>query len=95
MPAYWIGEHEITDAETFANYLRQAIPIIEHFGGHYLTRAGSHEVLEGHWWPNRVAVIEFPNMAALKAFYRAAEYQPLIALRQKSAKDMIIAADGL
>ncbi len=49
MPAYWIGEHEITDAEKFADYLRQAIPIIERFGGRYLTRAGSHEVLEGHW----------------------------------------------
>ncbi|MGC1693772.1 MAG: DUF1330 domain-containing protein [Pseudolabrys sp.] len=95
MPAYWIGEHDITDAEKFAGYLRQAIPIIERFGGRYLTRAGSHDVLEGHWQPNRVAVIEFPDMATLKAFYRAAEYQPLIALRQESAKDMIIAADGV
>jgi uncharacterized protein (DUF1330 family) len=95
MPAYWIGEHEITDGEKFADYLRQAIPIIERFGGRYLTRAGGHDVLEGHWRPNRVAVIEFPDMAALKAFYRAAEYQPLIALRQNSAKDMIIAADGV
>jgi len=94
MPAYWIGEHVITDEALFADYLRQAVPLIERFGGRYLTRAGSHHVLEGDWRPNRVAVIAFPDMAALQAFYRSPEYQPLIALRQQAATDVIIAIDG-
>jgi len=94
MPAYWIGEHEITDAALFAEYLRRAVPIIERFGGRYLTQAGSHAVLEGDWRPNRVAIIAFPDRAALEAFYRAPEYQPLIALRQRAARDVIIAIDG-
>jgi uncharacterized protein (DUF1330 family) len=94
MPAYWIGEHAITDEALFAEYLRQAIPIIERFGGRYLTRVGSHAVLEGDWQPNRVAVIEFPDRAALEAFYRAPDYQPLIALRRRAATDVIIAIDG-
>jgi uncharacterized protein (DUF1330 family) len=94
MPAYWIGEHDITDDAAFADYLRRAVPIIERFGGRYLTRAGTHAVLEGAWRPNRVAVIEFPDMAALQAFYRTPEYQPLIALRRGAATDVIIAIDG-
>ena len=94
MTAYWIGEHVITDEALFAEYLRQAIPIIERFGGRYLTRAGSHVVLEGDWKPDRVAVIAFPDRAALEAFYRAPEYQPLIALRRRAATDVIIAIDG-
>jgi uncharacterized protein (DUF1330 family) len=95
MPAYWIGEHVIRDEAAFAEYLRQAIPLIERFGGRYLTRAGTHDVLEGDWRPTRVAVIAFPDMAALQGFYRSPEYQPLIALRQAAATDVIIAIDGV
>jgi uncharacterized protein (DUF1330 family) len=94
MAAYWIGEHDIADTAKFQDYLRQAIPIIERFGGRYLTQAGQHEVLEGAWRPSRVAIIAFPDMAALKAFYHSPAYQPLIALRQRAATDVIIAVEG-
>jgi uncharacterized protein (DUF1330 family) len=94
MAAYWIGEHAITDPAKFEEYLRQAIPIIERFGGRYLTRVGAHEVLDGTWRPNRVVIIEFPDMAAMKALYGCADYQPLIALRRQAATDVIIAVDG-
>ena len=91
MPAYWIGEHDIKDAAAFADYLRQATPLIARFGGRYLTRPDSPDVLEGDWHPTRVAVIAFPDMAAL----RSPEYQPLIALRRTAASDIIIAVDGV
>ena len=65
MPAYYIGEHKITNAAVFEAYLRQVVPMIERHGGRYLTRAGTHEVLEGDWRPNRVVIIEFPDMAAI------------------------------
>jgi uncharacterized protein (DUF1330 family) len=94
MPAYWIGEHDISDVVKFGDYLRQAVPIIARFGGRYLTRTGSHEVFEGEWRPNRVAIIEFPDMAALQAFYRSPEYQTLIALRGEAAKNVILAVGG-
>jgi len=94
MVAYWIGEHAITDPAKFDNYLRQAIPIIERFGGRYLTRVGAHEVLDGNWRPNRVVIIEFPDIAAARGLYSSAEYQPLIALRRSAATDVIIAVEG-
>ena len=94
MVAYWIGEHAITDPAKFDNYLRQAIPIIERFGGRYLTRVGVHEVLDGNWHPNRVVIIEFPDIAAVRGLYSSAEYQPLIALRRSATTDVIIAVEG-
>jgi uncharacterized protein (DUF1330 family) len=94
MPAYWIGEHAVTDAAKFDDYLRQAIPLIERFGGRYLTRVGTHEVLDGDWRPNRVVIIAFPDMAAMQELYRSPEYQPLIALRRSAATDVIIAVEG-
>jgi uncharacterized protein (DUF1330 family) len=94
MPAYWIGEHAITDPRRFEEYLHKAVPMIERFGGRYLTRARAHEVLDGDWRPDRVVVIEFPDMAAVKALYHSPEYQPLIALRRSAAIDVIIAVEG-
>jgi uncharacterized protein (DUF1330 family) len=61
------------------------------------TKAGSHVVLEKEraiWQPDRVVIIEFPNMEALNAWYRSPEYRPLIALRQAAATDMLITLDG-
>ena len=95
MAAYWIGQHAITDVGRFDEYLQQAMPMIERHGGRYLTRAGAHEVLEGDWRPNRVVIVAFPDMAALKAWYRAPEYQPLIALRRSAATDLLIAVEGI
>jgi len=40
--------------------------MIASHGGRYLTRGGSHKMLErGHWKPSeRVVIIEFPDMNA-------------------------------
>ena len=68
--------------------------MIESWGGRYLTRGGSHQVLEGSWQPTRVAIIEFPDRATLNAFYASPGYQPVLALRAGAAVDVVIAIDG-
>jgi uncharacterized protein (DUF1330 family) len=94
MPAYYIGEHKITNAAVFEEYLVKVIPMIERCGGRYLTKTGTHEVLEGDWQPNRVVIVEFPDMASIRRWYDAPDYQPLIALRQTAATDVMIMLDG-
>ena len=59
MPAYYIGEHKIADFAKFDEYLQKTIPMIERFGGKYLTKSGTHEVIEGNWKPNRVVISNF------------------------------------
>jgi uncharacterized protein (DUF1330 family) len=95
MPAYYIGEHNITNAAVFEEYLAKVIPMIERFGGRYLTRSGTHEVLEGDWKPTRVVIVEFPDIASIRNWYRSPEYQPLIALRQGAATDVMIMLEGV
>jgi uncharacterized protein (DUF1330 family) len=51
-------------------------------------------VLDGNWRPNRVVIIEFPDIAAARGLYSSAEYQRLIALRRSAATDVIIAVEG-
>jgi hypothetical protein len=40
MPAYYIGEHKISNVALFDDYLTKVVPMIERFGGRYLTKAG-------------------------------------------------------
>lgn len=97
MPAYLIAEHVITDPARFEEYRAKAAPLIARHGGRYLTKGGSHRLPEGgHWSPERVVIIEFPDRAALDAWYAAPDYQPLIALRKSctSPDDMLIFLDG-
>ncbi len=97
MPTYLVVEHKITDAAKFEEYRVKVGPMIARCGGRYLTKGGSHKLPEGgHWQPDRVVIIEFPDMAALNAWYTAPEYKPLIALRKAStsALDMMFTLEG-
>jgi uncharacterized protein (DUF1330 family) len=98
MAAYLIAEHVITDAAKFEEYRTRVSPMIAKHGGRYLTKGGSHKMPEGgHWAPERVVIIEFPDMRSLEAWYGSAEYQPLIALRKActSDQDMLFVLEGV
>src|SRR3954463_76094 len=60
-------------------------------GGRYLARGGLHEVLEGDWEPHRLVVLEFPDMASLKAWYDSPEYAPIKRVRDNTARGLLIA----
>jgi len=97
MPAYLIAEHKITDPVKFEEYRVKVGPMMAKHGGRYLTKGGSHKMPEGgHWDPERVVIIEFPDMASLNAWYTSPEYQPLIALRKSctSELDMMFTLEG-
>jgi len=98
MPAYYIAEHIITDPAKFEEYRVKVGPMIAKHGGRYLTKGGSHKFSErAHWKPERVVIIEFPDMANLDAWYNSAEYRPLFALRKQSTseQDMVITLEGV
>ena len=98
MPAYYIAEHIITDPAKFEEYRLKVGPLIAKHGGRYLTKGGSHKMPEGgHWKPERVVIIEFPDMGSLNTWYHSAEYQPLMALRKESTSelDMVFTLEGL
>ncbi len=95
MPAYVIGEIEVTDPATFDDYRKRVPSTIAQYGGKYLARGGKVEELEGDWSPKRMVVVEFPTMAQALKWYRSPEYAPLIKLRQKGANCRIILVQGL
>lgn len=94
MAAYLIADVDVFDAVAYEEYKRQLPATLEPFGARYAVRGGATEVLEGDWSPTRLVIIEFPDMARLKAWYNSAAYRPLIALRQRSARARLLAIEG-
>lgn len=94
MAAYLIGSLDITDLAGFAEYARQVPAVIPQYGGRYIVRGGSAEVVEGDGPLHRQVVLEFPDMTMLKTWYASPEYAPLIALRQRTARAKVIFVEG-
>jgi uncharacterized protein (DUF1330 family) len=94
MAAYVIADITIKNPEVFAEYRKQVPATVEKYRGRYLARGGAHEVLEGDWHPARVIVLEFPDLAAARAWYGSPEYRPLIALRQSAASGPVVLVEG-
>lgn len=82
VPAYVIFNIvSVTDTERFAEYAKRTPPTIEAYGGRYVVRGGSLEVLEGSWTPSTLVVLEFPSMEQARGWYESEEYRPLKELR--------------
>ena len=93
-PAYYIGQHVISDRDAFDIYLAKTIPFIKKHGGRYLTKGGTHEMLEGDP-PTRVVIVEFPNKEAARAWYTDPGYKPLIPDRHAVTKSTMTLIDGV
>jgi uncharacterized protein (DUF1330 family) len=94
MAAYLLVNIEITDPAGFDAYRKAVGATIAAYGGRYIARGGGTQVLEGEWTPRRVVILEFPDIARLKAWYDSPEYRPLIELRQRTSKGDLVAIDG-
>ena len=68
MPAYIVGHIDVTDPITYETYRTQVPAVIARHGGRYLGRGGAFELLEGPAMLPRQVILEFPDMAHLKAF---------------------------
>jgi len=95
MPAYFIVQLEITDAEPFQEYAAKVPATVEKFGGRYLVRGGTYDVLEGEWPERRHVVLEFPSVERARAWYDSPDYAPLKALRLSASRGAGILIEGV
>ena len=94
MPAYVISDATFRDAAAIEVYRRQAAASIARHGGRYLVRGGSVEVLEGSWAPRAIIIVEFPDMAAARAWYASPDYAQALAIRDQALSRHLILVDG-
>jgi uncharacterized protein (DUF1330 family) len=95
MSAYILAMVEITDPESFEDYRQRVPAVIAAYGGRYLVRGGAIRELEGQKPASRLVILEFADMARLEAFYNSADYQALVAIRQRAATSALLAIEGV
>jgi uncharacterized protein (DUF1330 family) len=92
--AYVIGEVNVTDPQTYKSYAEKTSPIVAKFGGIYIARGGQTVPVEGAAPAGRIVVIEFPSLAAAKAFEASAEYLKVAPIRQRSSTGRFFIVEG-
>ncbi len=95
MPAYFIANITVTNPERIQEYQALAPATIEAYGGRYIVRGGAHETLEGDWKPDRMVVLEFPDVETARTWYNSPEYQEILPLRQDNSDGKIVLVEGL
>ena len=95
MAAYVVADIEVQDAAAYEAYRKGVAATLEKYGGRFLVRGGQVTAFEGTWRPQRLVVIEFPDMAALEAWYASPEYKPLLAIRLSASDGRLVAAEGI
>ncbi len=96
MPAYAIGRLTMRDPSWVAEYGPKTAELVKKHGGRYVVRANSMETLEGNApRPDVMVVLEFPSMAAARAWYNDPDYAPMIKLRQKGSTLDFLLVEGV
>jgi len=95
MAAYVIGDLEVTNPDLMGEYAAKAGPTVGAHGGKAIVLGGAAETVEGDWQPKRLVVLEFPDMAAAKAWYNSPEYQELLPMRLEASNGNLVMVEGM
>lgn len=96
MAAYLLAEASVTDPVAYETYKQLAQTAIAQYGGRYLVRGGTSEVLEGAWSkPPRLVVVEFPSVEQAKRFYASPEYRAAREARKEAATMNMLVVQGI
>ena len=86
MSVYLVSVCEITNMnDNFKSYVQKSAELITKYGGSYVVRGPSIEVLEGVQLNNKsLIIVKFPDVGSIKAFLGGADYQAIRHLRDGS-----------
>ena len=92
--ALWIAHVEVTDAEAYGRYAKDAGPAIAAHGGVFLARGGRYVQLEGRDRARNV-VARFPSLEAAVACYHSSAYQAALAhAKGASVRDLMVVEES-
>jgi uncharacterized protein (DUF1330 family) len=92
--AYWIARVDVSDPETYKQYVKTAKPAFVRHKANFLARGGKTEVLEGKARARNV-LIEFPSMEEALACYHSPEYTAARKIRQTVSEGEFVLVEGV
>jgi uncharacterized protein (DUF1330 family) len=78
---YLLFRSEFPDPASIKPYGRAVVPLAAKFGGRFIALADRPEPVEGQPDTRRVVILEFPSLAAARAFWESPEYAEVKKLR--------------
>jgi len=94
MKGYILAEIEVTDPETYKQYMLLAPSAIAAFGGRYLVRGGDAELIEGDPPPRRTVLLEFESVERARAFVHSPQYQEAAKIRRQASRGRFLLLTG-
>ena len=85
MPAYVVSMMTINDPETYKQYTSRTRPIVQKYGGKFLTRGEEITCVEGQDYDGRMVILEFPSKADVEAWFADPDYQEAMTFRHAAS----------
>jgi len=85
----------IHDSAAYAIYRPLAGASIAAHGGRFIVRGGEAKRLEGDGPAGRNVVVEFPSVAAAKAWYNSPDYQEALKIRLAASTGSLVIVEGV
>ena len=94
-PAYILADVKIKNDENYDKYKKLAKPLVEKFGGEYLTSGGHMQViLDQLWSPTRLVLVKFPNLKKAKEWLNSPEYAEVAKIRLENSVGTFVLLEG-
>lgn len=91
MSAFFIVTVNVKDGEKFQEYAGKASATFQPYGAELLVKGQREGEFAGSFGEHKaVAVMKFPSLEKMEAWYSSPEYQELIPLRDEGAEVKII-----
>ncbi|MFN5133172.1 MAG: DUF1330 domain-containing protein [Candidatus Fonsibacter sp.] len=94
MLGYAIFNINITNPESYKEYIEKVVKVTEKFGGKYIVRGGTTTKIEGSFPHPRTVVIQFPSYQKALEWYNSGEYKPIRKIRFKNAMSIGTIIEG-
>jgi uncharacterized protein (DUF1330 family) len=95
MAALVLVEVSIHNTELYEEYKKHTLATITKFGGRFVVRGAQTEALEGEWNPERLIILEFPNVQIAKDWWSSPEYTVAKQIRYRAAQSKMLVVESI
>lgn len=95
MPAYFIAQYVVNDAELYQTYSKGAGPTIAAHGGELIAFDTAAETIEGNPPGPQTVILKFESVEKAKEWYNSADYQKVVGQRLASTTGYAIISESM
>ncbi|WP_291781169.1 DUF1330 domain-containing protein [Cecembia sp.] len=95
MAALVLVEVSIHDPELYEEYKKHTLATITKFRGRFVVRGAKTETLEGDWNPERLVILEFPDVETAKDWWNSPDYTVAKEIRYKAAQSKMLVVESI